>query len=445
LSPTLFNIFINDIVKYVDEGDSPIIEGSKGVNIPCLLYADDLALLSHSKTGLQKKLDRLNDFCQDWGMKINTDKTKVVVFAKKVPKVAIYFTCGEHTIESVAQYKYLGVIFQNNGHFDEARSHLAKQAYKAAHTLKRAFCKQAINSSIVTKLFDSLVTPILTYGAEVWFTSSFNYKGHCPESKLTNLFSTCLTNKYDHEKIHLRFCRQILGVHRKSTILPVLAELGRFPITFNIITQTISFWLHIIGSDSNSYKKLIYQSTNYVNQSPQNDFVQQTLETLDLRHVWQNQGTFSVNKLKHVVLEKLKNYYTKFWQSRKYSTSKLKFYDSVTKNINYKQATYLDKNIPFKHRQALAKLRISAHDLAIERGRYENIREENRLCNTCQTVENEVHFLNDCIKHTLHRKTLLAKVLSIDNNYTSVTFKPSELMSIDCFQVAIAQYVFKCL
>ena len=60
LSPMLFNIFINDLVDELKAIDvEPPLLGE--LDIPCLLYADDLVLLSRTKVGLQKKaLDTLH-------------------------------------------------------------------------------------------------------------------------------------------------------------------------------------------------------------------------------------------------------------------------------------------------------------------------------------------------------------------------------------------------
>ena len=47
----------------------------------------------------------------------------------------------------------------------------------------------------------------------------------------------------------------------------------------------------------------------------------------------------------------------------------------------------------------LTKLRISAHFLAIETGRYNNTPKEHRFCKHCPTsVENEYHFILYCSK-----------------------------------------------
>ena len=54
LSPTLFSIFINDSVNIFDESCHPVYLGSESIN--CILYADDLVLMSTKADGLQNFL-----------------------------------------------------------------------------------------------------------------------------------------------------------------------------------------------------------------------------------------------------------------------------------------------------------------------------------------------------------------------------------------------------
>ena len=81
LSPTLFNIFIDDINSYFTEVCESVILNNCEINH--LLYADDLVLVSKSPKGLQWCLDALKRFCNDWKLKINSNKSKVVVFSKR--------------------------------------------------------------------------------------------------------------------------------------------------------------------------------------------------------------------------------------------------------------------------------------------------------------------------------------------------------------------------
>ena len=54
LSPTLFNIFVNDIPKLFDSSCAPASFGN--IAIKCLMYADDLIVISESYSGLQNAM-----------------------------------------------------------------------------------------------------------------------------------------------------------------------------------------------------------------------------------------------------------------------------------------------------------------------------------------------------------------------------------------------------
>ena len=73
LSPSLFNIFIDDIKDIFDESCDPI----KLFDIPLshLLYADDLILMSSSMEGLNKCLEKLGSYCSTWQMEVNLKKS----------------------------------------------------------------------------------------------------------------------------------------------------------------------------------------------------------------------------------------------------------------------------------------------------------------------------------------------------------------------------------
>lgn len=71
------------------------------------------------------------------------------------------------------------------------------------------------------------------------------------------------------------------------------------------------------------------------------------------------------------------------------------------------QEDYLNNIHDKRYRIALTEFRISAHNLAIERGRYENILREERKCIYCNlnVKETEFHFLLVCTFYSdLRRK-----------------------------------------
>ena len=46
-----------------------------------LLYADDLVLLSTTEESLQRNIDRVHEYCTNWCLVINTDKSNVMTLS----------------------------------------------------------------------------------------------------------------------------------------------------------------------------------------------------------------------------------------------------------------------------------------------------------------------------------------------------------------------------
>ena len=122
LSPNLFNLYVNDLPTRLHNWlDNPML-ADKSVN--CLVYADDLVLISKSKEGLQAQLDALNVYCDEWELNINIDKTKIMIISNKSQNNDnICFHIGEN-LEIVKSYKYLGLELHSNSNWtNTAREH----------------------------------------------------------------------------------------------------------------------------------------------------------------------------------------------------------------------------------------------------------------------------------------------------------------------------------
>jgi len=135
LTPNLFKIFINDLPDYMLNTVDPIYLNNN--RIDCLLYADDVILLSNynSPEGLQAKLDFLDKFCKEWCMSVNTSKTKIITFNKPGRLIKCNFSLNNQTLECV-KHKYLGIYFFCSGSFSEAKNELYKKAVKVLYKLK---------------------------------------------------------------------------------------------------------------------------------------------------------------------------------------------------------------------------------------------------------------------------------------------------------------------
>ena len=111
---------------------------------------------------------------------------------------------------------------------------------------------------------------------------------------------------------------------------------------------------------------------------------------------------------------RLKKKFTDSWSHNKSSSSKLTFYNKIKHAFG--RETYLDVSKGFTCRSSTTKLRISAHDLQIEKGRYFNIAKENRICHWCQTsmgsrlIEDEEHVLINCDLYAGLRQQLITRL-----------------------------------
>lgn len=103
LSPFLFSIFLNDLEEFMLSKEvngvttvNENIETELGIYLKqfLLLYTDDTctALRSESAEDLQLQINAFGEFCDNWKMKVNIDKTKVMVFGLgKIKKTLKFF------------------------------------------------------------------------------------------------------------------------------------------------------------------------------------------------------------------------------------------------------------------------------------------------------------------------------------------------------------------
>ena len=118
LSPLLFNIFLNDLPPVFSNIPSDPVILPNETKLNCLLYADDLVILSRSKVGLQNCLNQLNDWCKKWMMHVNMKKNKVMIFQKPSNKQPTpNFQIENKVLQVTQEYNYLGLSLSPNGKF----------------------------------------------------------------------------------------------------------------------------------------------------------------------------------------------------------------------------------------------------------------------------------------------------------------------------------------
>ena len=122
-------------------------------------------------------------------------------------------------------------------------------------------------------------------------------------------------------------------------------------------------------------------------------FIKLVLYYLGFSHVWNNQFTFNASALLVAVKNRLKERFVLFWRKRLTSAEgmkNLKTYKLLKQKFGIKpyHDHLLDRNLS----RYICAFRISVHRLRIERGRYYGEKPEDRLCDFCKVIENEIHF-----------------------------------------------------
>ena len=125
------------------------------------------------------------------------------------------------------------------------------------------------------------------------------------------------------------------------------------------------------------------------------------------------------DSLANILMERMVDQYNQTSFGKINSSNKLKVFSQL--KTEHGRETYLSKVIISKHRRAMSKLRMGAHSLEIERGRYEEADRVDRLCKHCQAfglreVEDEAHFLLKCPQYKELREDLLPQNILEDLN-----------------------------
>ena len=201
LSPILLKIFQNDLHELFNSEDCrPVTLGNARLN--SLSWADDLVLVSESPHGLQLCLNRLISYCLKWGLEVNVDTTKTMIFSKGTVKVQQPFNFGNSSQENVTSTEYLGFYLKSNNDVSHIIPNRVSKARRVTHMIMQVISTNDANISpqLALDLFDRQIEPILHYGAAIWSAKRTN--------NIVYLHNLCGNNSRD---IVPNLFQQVLG------------------------------------------------------------------------------------------------------------------------------------------------------------------------------------------------------------------------------------------
>jgi hypothetical protein len=371
---------MEQVLSRVQDSDAPRLGK---YFIPVLLYADDIVILSLSSEGLQLLLGALSQFCQERGLTVNLEKTKVMRFSASTDAMPPIMYEGS-VIEHVSCFQYLGIVFQERYGLSRAPEQLLQAGRKALFACRRRCAELCITDpKLLCRLFDALVYPVLSYACEVWALIGTN-------ERLNKL-----------EQLHLQFLKSVLGVGPCTPSLMVYAELGRAPLRHRWAAQSAKFWNWAMDLGEERLVRVAMLSCLHRGQggATRGSWTAgletwlrsaRVLSAPPLQHT----DRVDINQLKNNSLEDM----SRQLHSPRADQTKLQLYASFKIDMHYESYLSIIRNV--SQRRILSQFRLGSHWLEVEKGRHSAVvvARENRICKICSgnAVEDEEHFLFYC-------------------------------------------------
>lgn len=229
LSPLLFITFMDDIIKECELKTKSMYIGYRKlqkVELKSCAFADDIVLTANNEQKLQDNLKVWNEVLQKYGMKLNKNKTKVMVVAKE--KTLIRITIDGVRIKQAEVFQYLGTIIEETGRSEIEISERIKKANNVYYAMNKGFInKKEISKRTKMNVYKTIFRPILTYGCESWVLSQQQ------RSKI--------------QASEMKYLRRVKGVTRQDRIRNdfIREELEIQSIMEFIEQRQISWWGHL--------------------------------------------------------------------------------------------------------------------------------------------------------------------------------------------------------
>ena len=380
-------------------------------------------------------------------------KTEVMIFnsSGKIIKESKTLKYGDINIKSTSEYTYLRITITLTGTYNLAVANLRKKALRGYFGLRSIIDWRYLKRSSMIKLFDSLIKPILTYGCQAWlpYLSKWEldklYASEAISKDVTNAFS-----KTTYETTHLAILKWIIGVDKKISNQAIWSDTARVPLSLTLIKQVLDYFSRI--TNDNNSDSIVHNALK--EQQALNLPWYTTLLELWNHEDEQDDSAIPNSKKRHsqAIQEKFQNRFIAIWSTERLSHRKLRFYNTIKDSFSQEKYRQLTQKRNQGRAADLAKLRMLAHKLNIETGRYKNKPVETRICHLCTTsdedtvdaffqlpflelvVESEQHLLTECPYYEDIRRSLPESIRSKGDNFKS-------LLTDDSYVLHAARYV----
>ena len=390
LSPLIFSIFINDLADHIQNSSIKGIQLFPDViEILLLLFADDIALISDTIGGLQKQIQILLQYCIEYKMIVNVKKTKVMVFRRggNLSKREKWF-CDGKLLEVVKGFQYVGLLFSTKMSLYRMSSELSRKGKRVLVSILQSLQQYGtLSKTVLFKIFDTKVCPMLLYGSEIWG----------------------LETRDVIERVQYYVCKRFINVSFRANNYAVLGECGRFPLYIETAKRALKYWNKILHMPEHRYVHKCYKMLYYFDALGQQNWatsIKNILNENGFGFIWEQQKISNEKVFLREFEQILRDQFIQKWWETIEQSHKLVLYKGYKTSFDFEK--YLDVLKISKFRHAFSTFRLSCHNLEIEIGRHKAIDREHRTCPFgCNSIEDEYHFLMGCNKYIEIRKKYL--------------------------------------
>ena len=405
----------------------------------CLLWADDLLIMSRSATGLQNAINKTKMFYDSLGLEVNQSKSKVMIFNGRGLRLhnspEHQFYIGDNHIEVVDTYQYLGINLKPSGSMQYAVSELNDKASRAWFAISNVLYKyKRLKVSRAFQLFDSLIRPVALYACEFWLPTILSKKSFDSKEALLKSWENLHC-----EVLNQKLCRLLLSVHKRCSRLAALGELGRYPLLISSLKLCLKYEWSLRNADQDSIvSKAVKEMKNMPNLDSWFSRVQDIKNLLGIPQLYGSKESVGLQ-----LNRKLKGLFDRFWidsinnpkiGSDGLDHNKLRFYKTL--KSSFTQEPYITDILNKSQRAWLTRYRVSAvQNLRIESGRYTRpvTPVASRFCLFCSnnSIDDEKHAILLCNTFTIKRNCFLGKMSSLLPGFSEMNVD-DKLLSILC-------------
>ena len=162
MSPCIFNLHAEYIIRNAGLGEAQAGIKIAGRNINNLRYADDTTLMLASEEELKSPLMKVKEDSGKAGLKINIQKTKVMASSP----ITAWKIDGE-TMETVTDFIFLGSKITADGDCSHEMKKRLLVGRKAMSNLDRTLKSKNITLPTKVHLVKAMIFPVVMYGCEI--------------------------------------------------------------------------------------------------------------------------------------------------------------------------------------------------------------------------------------------------------------------------------------